>query len=78
MNDIWDIPIRIETSENQEVSERLDISQDSSSLSIDNRLKGNQLHVENITDMKIHELQFAITQHDLENGGGFIREYEVR
>ena len=60
------------------MSERLDISQDSSSVSIDNRLKGNQLHVENITDIKIHELQFAITQHDLENGGGFIREYEVR
>nr|XP_022307685.1 uncharacterized protein LOC111113687 [Crassostrea virginica] len=76
VNDIWDIPVRIETSEIQEVSERLDISQDSSSLSIDNRLKGNQLHVENITDIKIHELQFAITQHDLENGGGFIREYE--
>ena len=60
------------------MSERLDISQDSSSVSIDNRLKGNQLHVENITDIKIHELRFAITQHYLENGGGFKREYEVR
>lgn len=77
---ILNIPSTIENSEMhffQDMSESLEMKPDSSSVSIDDEVQGNRLLVKDITNIKIHELQFAIDNHALDNGEGFKREYEV-
>lgn len=77
---ILNIPSTIENSEMhffQDMSEILEIKHDSSSVSIDDGVQGNRLLVKDITNIKIHELQFVIDNHALDNGEGFKREYEV-
>nr|XP_022306857.1 receptor-type tyrosine-protein phosphatase alpha-like [Crassostrea virginica] len=74
---ILNIPSTIENSEMHFFQDMSEIKHDSSSVSIDDGDQGNRLLVKDITNIKIHELQFVIDNHALDNGEGFKREYEL-
>ncbi|XP_078329050.1 uncharacterized protein LOC111114432 [Crassostrea virginica] len=75
VNGMWDLPAAIEQSEfdiQEDISDRLDQSEDSSILSTENALKDNPFHVTFITDVQMHELHTDIGA----NGSGLIGEFE--
>ena len=77
VNGMWELPAAIEQSEfhvQEEISDRLDHSEDSSILSTENALKDNPFHVTFITNVQMHELHTDIGA----NGSGLIGEFEVR
>lgn len=77
VNGMWDLPAAIEQSEfdiQEDISDRLNQSEDSSILSTENALKDNTFHVTFITDVQMHELHTDIGA----NGSGLIGEFEVR
>ena len=77
VNGTCDLPAAIEQTElhfQEDLSDRLDRSEDSSILSTENALKDNPFHVTFITDAQVHKLLATIGT----DGSGFIREFEVR
>ena len=80
VNERWQIPIRIEQSQDHgqaEMSDRLHHSQVSSSLIIHQTFRESNQHVKHIAGIHIHELQNVINRNELELGEVFKREYEV-
>ena len=74
---MWELPAAIEQSEfhiQEDISERLDHSEELPILSTENALKDNPFHVTFITDVQMHELYTDIGA----NGSGFKGEFEVR
>ena len=72
-----DLPATIEQSEfhiQEDKSDRLDHSEDSSILSTENELKDNHSHIKFKTDIQMHDLHTFIGA----NGSGFKGEFAVR